>query len=79
MEFSEDTQGSGFFSGKQGGFYLLSNDTDKPKLEIKQSKSVDKMSLEETSQVLNQKIQNLEKDKIELEILKKQIDKKLAE
>ncbi|MGK0272901.1 MAG: hypothetical protein ACI88H_003577 [Cocleimonas sp.] len=79
LEFFEDTAGPGLLSGKDGSFSLFTKGAKKSNKETIQPKSVDKMTLEETSQVLNEKIERLERDKIELELLKKRIDNKLSE
>jgi prefoldin subunit 5 len=41
------------------------------------SKSVSNMDLNETSQVLDDKIRQLQRDQMELELLKREVDKKL--
>ena len=79
LEFLEDTAGPGLLSGKDGSFSLFTKGANKSNKGTIKTKVVDKMTLEETSQVLNEKIQRLERNKIELELLKKQIDRKLSE
>lgn len=84
VEFNDDIKGPGFFSGSKGGFYLFNKDTDKKNrpnhnANTRQIKPVNEMSLKESSEELEERIQQLERDKIELELLKRRIDKKLAE
>ena len=77
----EIKQGPGVFSGEDGGFFFIKDLKKKPSTEAAPtttpSSSVDKMNLDETSRVLEDKIKQLEKDRIELELLKSQIDKKI--
>jgi len=79
IEFNDDTQGPGLFSGHNGGFYLYRKKIKEPKAEMQHSKSHNERDLKEASDKLDKQIQRLHKDKIELERLKEKIDRKLAE
>ena len=77
-------QGPGIFSGDKGSFYIIGGDKNKQKSIEKQNSSVTyypkpiaNMNLNETSKVLENKIRQLEKDQMELELLKREIDKKI--
>ena len=71
-------QGPGIFSGEKGGFFLVKDLNKKPtEAEETTPNTVSKMNLDETSKVLEDKIKQLEKDKLELELLKQQVDKKI--
>ena len=83
VKFDEDTKGPGLFSGSKGSFSLLNRETEPQKtvvttVDSTQSTSINEMSLKETSRTLEERIQRLERDKIELELLKSRIDKELA-
>jgi len=69
----EIKEGPGIFSGESGGFYLVGGDSKK----VASSRSISEMSLNETSKVLNKKIEQLKRDQIELEILKRSLNEKL--
>lgn len=74
-------QGPGVFSGEKGAFYIIGGEK-KPKPQTRNSVpsntvSVKNKNLAETSDLLEDKIRQLEKDKIELELLKRQVDKKI--
>lgn len=72
-------QGPGVMSGDKGGFYATgSPEKAKPQTVTRPaSKSVSNMDLNETSQVLDDKIRQLQRDQMELELLKREVDKKL--
>ena len=77
-------QGPGVFSGDNGAFFIMGGNKKKQEFVEEQKSSVtyyqkpvSNMDLNETSKVLNDKIKQLEKDKIELELLKREVDKKL--
>ena len=67
----EMMDGPGIFSGKAGGFYLVGGNTD-----TVEAKPVNKMTLEETSLAIDNKIKQLNQDRIELERLKRQLKKR---
>ena len=67
----EISEGPGIFSGKKGAFFLVGNNNT----DSKPSKKIN--STEEAVNVINQKIEQLDKDRAELEILKKQLNNKL--
>ena len=64
--------GSGIFSGEKGGFYLVGGENQST------TSSIDNISLDETSKLLQARINQLKKDQKELEVLKGQLDKKLG-
>lgn len=81
-------QGPGIFSGKKGEFYIIGGDEKKQESVEKQNdkqnssvtyyqKPVANMNLNETSKVLDDKIRQLEQDQKELELLKREVDKKI--
>ena len=74
-------QGPGVFSGEKGAFYVVGGDKNAPQqTEVSQSyntKSISDMDLNETSKVLDNKIRQLQRDQMELELLKLEVDKKL--
>lgn len=79
--------GSGFFSGQKGGWTLGGSKAKKESsnatavsanTQTQTPKSLDGQTLQQTSETLEDRIQRLERDKIELELLKREIDKKLA-
>ena len=65
-------EGPGVFSGDKGSFYIAGG-----KEKVAVSKPVSTMSAAETSKVLDNKIEQLKRDQIELETLKREINKKL--
>ena len=85
LESADDfKQGPGFFSGAKGGFYALRDDKKQQEFVDQQNSSVTSyqkpvanMNLNETSKMLDDKIKQLEKDQIELELLKRAVDKKI--
>ena len=70
----EMKEGPGIFSGDKGGFYLVGGEKVAPA-----NKPVSKMNLSETSKVLDERIEQLKQDQIELEALKRDLNKKLAQ
>ncbi len=68
----EMKSGPGIFSGDKGGFYLVGGEE-----KVADEKPVSKMNLSETSKVLDQKIEQLKQDQLELEALKRALNKKL--
>lgn len=84
----EMLEGGGIFSGEKGEFIVASSEKRARQQtlakqqqaavspEITQS-SVSNLNLNQTSKVLDDKIKQLEKDQIELELLKSEIDKRL--
>ncbi len=68
----EMMQGPGMFSGDKGGYYIAGG-----KRKPVASESVSSMSAKETSKVIDQKLEQLKQDQIELEALKKELNKKL--
>ena len=85
LESADDfKQGPGVFSGEKGAFYLVGGDKKKQESVEKQNSSVTfyqkpvaNMNLNETSKVLDDKIRQLEQDQKELELLKREVDKKI--
>jgi hypothetical protein len=85
LESADDfKQGPGVFSGSKGAFYVVGGDKNKAEITEKKNSSVtyyqkpvSKMDLNETSKVLDEKIKQLERDQMELELLKREVDKKL--
>ncbi len=78
----EMMQGPGLFSGEKGAFYVVGGDKKvAPKTTVaapaKASKPISEMDLNETSEVLDERIRQLQRDQMELELLKRQINKKL--
>ena len=75
-------EGSGLFTGEKGAFYVVGGEK-KPKAQTVNAtpatKSIDAMDLNETSKVLDNKIKQLQRDQIELELLKREINKKLQQ
>ena len=77
--------GPGLFSGDKGGFVIVGGDKKSKSVakntssitSPKSTKSVSNMDLQETSNVLDEKIRQLERDQRELEQLKSEVDKKL--
>ena len=69
----EMMEGPGVFSGEKGGFYLVGGE------KVAAAKPVSKMNLSETSKVLDEKIEQLKRDQIELEALKRDLNKKLEQ
>lgn len=74
-------QGPGIFSGEKGGFFIVKASNKKPSEVTAETtdakKSVSNMNLDKTSKILEDRIKQLEKDKLELELLKLQVDKKI--
>ncbi len=70
----EMMEGPGIFSGEKGGFYLVGGGE-----KVAAVKPVSKMNLNETSKVLDERIEQLKRDQIELEALKRDLNKKLAQ
>jgi len=77
----EMMQGPGIFSGEKGEFYIVGGDkkvapepVSKP---VISSKSVRDMDLNQTSKVLDERIRQLQRDQMELELLKREINKKI--
>ena len=70
-------QGPGIFSGEKGAFYIIDPDKKVEKPAVRNQSSVSNMNLNETSKVLDDKIRQLEKDQLELELLKREVDKKI--
>ena len=66
----EISEGPGIFSGNKGAFFLVGNNNT----DSKPSKKIN--STEETISVINQKIEQLDKDKVELEMLKRRLNNK---
>jgi len=62
----EIKQGPGIFTGDKGAFYLVGGENTR-----KASKPVNKMSNEEATQAINQKLEQLNRDRVELEALRK--------
>jgi len=79
---SDIMEGPGLFTGEKGAFYVVGGEK-KPKAQLVSdtpaTKSIDDMDLDETSKVLDDKIKQLQRDQIELEILKRDINKKLQQ
>ena len=80
----EMKQGPGIFSGEKGAFYIIDGNKKKQESVEKQNSSVTfyqkpvaNMNLNETSKVLDDKIRQLEQDQKELELLKREVDKKI--
>ena len=75
-------EGPGFFTGEKGAFYVVGGGK-KPKAQpvsaTPATKSIDTMDLNETSKVLDDRIKQLQRDQIELELLKREINKKLQQ
>jgi len=75
-------EGPGFFTGEKGAFYVVGGEK-KPKAQAVSAtpatKSIDTMDLNETSKVLDDRIKQLQRDQIELELLKREINKKLQQ
>ncbi len=67
-------EGPGIFSGDKGGYYVTGG-----KEKVVASKSVSTMSASETSNMLDERIEQLKRDQIELETLKRDLNKKLAQ
>ena len=67
----EIKQGPGIFTGDKGAFYLVGGENTR-----KATKPVNKMSNEEATQAINQKLEQLNQDRIELEALKQQLKNK---
>ena len=74
--------GPGLFSGEKGAFYVVGGE-QKPKAQTvgtaPTTKSVSNMDLNETSKVLDERIRQLQRDQMELELLKREINKKLQQ
>ena len=68
----EMKEGPGIFSGQKGAFYLVGGEEKAPA-----SKPVSKMNLDETSKVLDDKIEQLKRDQRDLEQLKLELNKKI--
>ncbi len=64
----EIKQGPGIFTGDKGAFYLVGGNNAR-----KATKPVNKMSNEEATQAINQKLEQLNRDRVELEALKQQL------
>ena len=77
----EMMQGPGVFSGEKGAFYVIGGDKKAKPQTVNTvrpvTKSVSNMDLNETSKVLDDKIKQLQRDQMELELLKREVDKKL--
>ncbi len=72
VEADEMMEGPGVFSGDKGGFYIVGG-----KEKAVASKPVSTMSATETSKVIDERLEQLKRDQIELEALKKELNKKL--
>lgn len=81
-------QGPGIFSRDKGAFFIIGGDKKEQKTVEEQidkqngsvtyyQKPVANMDLNETSKVLDDKIKQLEQDQRELELLKREVDKKI--
>ena len=68
----EMKEGPGVFSGQKGGFYLVGGEE-----KVASVTPVSKMNYDETSKILDNKIEQLRNDQKELEELKRQLNKKL--
>lgn len=68
----EMMEGPGVFSGEKGGFYIVGGEE-----KVVASKSVSTMNVTETSKVIDEKIEQLKRDQIELEALKKELYRKV--
>ena len=68
----EMKEGPGIFSGESGGFYLVGGDNKKVA-----TRSISEMNLNETSKILDRKIEQLKRDQMELEVLKRNLNEKL--
>ena len=68
----EMKSGPGIFSGQKGVFYLVGGEE-----KASATKPVSKMNLDETSKVLDDKIEQLKRDQRELEQLKLELNKKI--
>ncbi len=63
--------GPGIFSGEKGGFYLVGGETKN------NTPPVSEMNRSDTLRAIDNRIKQLDRDKMELEQLKEAIDKKL--
>lgn len=74
-------QGPGLFSGEKDAFHIVGGDKkanlQKVVAPARTTKSVSNMDLNETAKVLDDKIRQLQRDQMELELLKREVDKKL--
>jgi len=66
----EMMDGPGLFSGPKGAFYLVGGE------EKVVTKPLSKMSVDDTSKLLDDKIKQLKQDQIELENLKRDLNKR---
>ncbi len=77
----EMMQGPGVFSGEKGAFYVIGGDKKAKPQTVSTARpvtrSVSNMDLNETSKVLDDKIKQLQRDQMELELLKREVDRKL--
>jgi len=79
----EMKSGPGLFSGEKGGFVIIGKKDDESTTNsttvaaTRSTKSISNMDLQETSKVLDERIKQLERDQVELERLKSEVDKKL--
>ncbi|MEE8366022.1 MAG: hypothetical protein V3R76_09550 [Gammaproteobacteria bacterium] len=75
----DEQPGPGLFSGEDGEF-KFNRDNNPPTNENSGPKQeIDNLDLQETSELLAQKIKELEQQKKELELLKLKVDKKLQD
>ena len=75
----EETPGPGLFSGESGEFKYSRDNNASANENPEPKQEVDDLDLQQTSEMLDQKIKELEQQRIELELLKLQVDKKLQE
>jgi len=75
----EETPGPGLFSGESGEFKYGSEASQPANENPEPKQEVEDLDLQQTSEMLDQKIKELEQQRIELELLKLQVDKKLQE
>ena len=75
----DEQPGPGLFSGESGEFKFGSDANQPANEEPERKQEVDNLDLQQTSEILDQKIKELEQQKLELELLKLQVDKKLQE
>ncbi len=68
----EMLEGPGLFTGAEGAFNVVGGADKK----VSSNKSVSAMNVEETTQAINKKIKQLDQDKLELEMLKRQLNNK---
>lgn len=71
----EMKEGPGIFSGDKGGFFIAGG--EEKGVASKPVSTVSKMNATETSKVIDERIERLKRDQIELEALKKALNKKV--